>query len=217
LYQGRFKSFPIQSDGHLLTVMRYVERNPVRANFIELAEDWRWVSAYVRRQRADARRWLAIPDDPPLPRNWRSRVNKVETESELTSLRHSVRRGLPFGDDRWTRSSAVQAWPRNHDSPKGTTQKRDPFVSIPLSPRQLAVRVGYARVAPYTSVRWENERAIVCVNDRSLSRSCSGVRVTGRLSHLKYSSETISVTGDFNCSLLPHKNCDWKPPVARES
>ena len=40
LYQGRFKSYPIQTDGHLLTVMRYVERNPVRANFIELAEDW---------------------------------------------------------------------------------------------------------------------------------------------------------------------------------
>ena len=39
LYQGRFKSFPIQSDQHLLTVMRYVERNPLRANFIEQAED----------------------------------------------------------------------------------------------------------------------------------------------------------------------------------
>jgi len=35
--------------------MRYVERNPVRANFIELAEDWQWSSAYVRFQRADER------------------------------------------------------------------------------------------------------------------------------------------------------------------
>ncbi|MEZ6128738.1 MAG: transposase [Planctomycetaceae bacterium] len=39
LCQGLFKSFPIQSDGHLLTVMRYVERNPVGGNFAELAED----------------------------------------------------------------------------------------------------------------------------------------------------------------------------------
>jgi len=46
--KGRFKSFPIQYDGHLLTVMRYVKRNPVRANFIDLAEDWQWSSAYVR-------------------------------------------------------------------------------------------------------------------------------------------------------------------------
>ena len=56
LYQGRFKSFPIQSDEHLLIAMRYVERNPVRANFVELAEDWQWGSAYARRQSAEKRR-----------------------------------------------------------------------------------------------------------------------------------------------------------------
>ena len=119
LYQGRFKSFPIQTDGHLLTVMRYVERNPVRANFIELAEDWQWSSAYARLQRADERRWLAIPDDPPLPRNWRSWVNKVETEAELNSVRHSVKRGMPFGDDNWTRSSAVRLDLETTTRPRG--------------------------------------------------------------------------------------------------
>lgn len=64
LYQGGFKSFPIQTDGHLLTVMRYVVRNPVRANLIELAESWGWSSAYARLRSADERRWLAIPEDP---------------------------------------------------------------------------------------------------------------------------------------------------------
>ena len=123
LYQGRFKSFPIQSDGHLLTVMRYVERNPVRANFIELAEDWQWSSAYARRLPIDARHWLSIPDDPALPRNWRSWVNKVETEAELTSLRHSVRRGLPFGDDRWTKSSAVRLGLETTTRPRGRPRK----------------------------------------------------------------------------------------------
>ena len=95
----RFKSFPIQTDWHLRTVTRYVERNPVLANLIELAENWEWSSAYARLRRADERRWLAIPADPPLPRNWRSWVNKVETEAELNSLRRSVKRGLPFGDE----------------------------------------------------------------------------------------------------------------------
>src|ERR1041385_1414085 len=42
LYQGRFKSFPIQEDGHLLTVLRYVERNPLRAGLVSSAQDWRW-------------------------------------------------------------------------------------------------------------------------------------------------------------------------------
>jgi putative transposase len=44
LYQGRFKSFPIQADGHLLTVLRYVEQNALRANLVAAAEAWRWSS-----------------------------------------------------------------------------------------------------------------------------------------------------------------------------
>ena len=31
LWQGRFKAFPVQEGDHLLTVLRCVERNPVRA------------------------------------------------------------------------------------------------------------------------------------------------------------------------------------------
>ena len=48
LYQGRFKSFPIQEDDHLLTVLRYVERNPLRAKIVEQAEAWRWSSLWHR-------------------------------------------------------------------------------------------------------------------------------------------------------------------------
>ena len=40
IWQGRFKAFPIEHDDHLLTVLRYVERNPLRANLVERAEDW---------------------------------------------------------------------------------------------------------------------------------------------------------------------------------
>ena len=45
VWQGRFKAFPIQEDGHLLTVLRYVERNPVRAKLVRLAQRWPWSSA----------------------------------------------------------------------------------------------------------------------------------------------------------------------------
>ncbi|HZZ44691.1 MAG TPA: hypothetical protein VFE58_17275 [Tepidisphaeraceae bacterium] len=30
LYQGRYKSFPVQTDSHFLTLLRYVESNPIR-------------------------------------------------------------------------------------------------------------------------------------------------------------------------------------------
>ena len=44
LYQGRFKSFIVESDAYLLIVCRYVEQNPLRAKLVRRAEDWRWSS-----------------------------------------------------------------------------------------------------------------------------------------------------------------------------
>jgi putative transposase len=51
LYQGRFKSFPIQ-DEHFFTVCRYVERNALRANLVTSAEQWRWSSLWHRVNRS---------------------------------------------------------------------------------------------------------------------------------------------------------------------
>ena len=50
VWQGRFKSFPIQKDEHLIAVLRYVERNPLRANLVAKAQDWRWSSAAAPRE-----------------------------------------------------------------------------------------------------------------------------------------------------------------------
>ncbi len=124
LYQGRFKSFPIQSDEHLLTVIRYVERNPLRAQFTPLAEDWLWGSAHARQPAAGECRWLAIPDDPPLPRTWRSWVNRPETDAEVKAVRTCIRRGLPFGDDRWVKSSAVRLGLECTTRPRGRPRKK---------------------------------------------------------------------------------------------
>lgn len=46
IWQGRFKSFPIQQDAHLLTVLRYVVRNPVRAQLVESVTQWPWSSLH---------------------------------------------------------------------------------------------------------------------------------------------------------------------------
>jgi putative transposase len=47
VWQGRFKSFPIQQDGHLLTVLRYVYRNPVRAGLCTRVMNWPWSNSFV--------------------------------------------------------------------------------------------------------------------------------------------------------------------------
>ena len=46
VYRGRIKSFPIQNDDHFLTMSRYVERNALRANLVNRADDRRWSSLY---------------------------------------------------------------------------------------------------------------------------------------------------------------------------
>src|SRR5262249_23193729 len=63
LYQGRFKSFPVQADEHLLTVCRYVERNPLGAGLVRRAEHWRWSSLWHCTQGARFR-GRALPGAP---------------------------------------------------------------------------------------------------------------------------------------------------------
>jgi putative transposase len=124
LYQGRFKSFPVQNDDHLLNVMRYVERNPLRANRIEQAEQWRWGSAWGRRQQGASRpTWLSLPRDPALPRQWRAWVNKPQTEAEVAAIRHCIRRSTPFGDEHWVRSSAARLGLTSTLRPRGRPKK----------------------------------------------------------------------------------------------
>jgi len=101
VYQGRFKSFPVQEDGHLYTVAQYVERNALRAKLVRRAEQWRWGSLFRwQRGTAEDRTLLAAW---PLPRKpgWTDYVNAPQAEAELQALRHSVQRGRPFGDGSW--------------------------------------------------------------------------------------------------------------------
>src|SRR5438876_11827240 len=51
LYQGRFKSFPAENDPYLLTLLRYVESNALRAGMVRVAQDWRWCSLWARGRR----------------------------------------------------------------------------------------------------------------------------------------------------------------------
>ena len=121
IYQGRFKSFPVQEDDHLLTLCRYVERNPLRANLVERAEEWRWSSLW-HRTHATQVPWLSVW---PLsvPANWTAHVNQVQTESELAALRRVVQRGAPYGDDAWQTRTATALGLESALRPRGRPRK----------------------------------------------------------------------------------------------
>jgi len=99
LYQGRFKTFPIEEDEYLLAVLRYVERNALQANLVEQAEDWKYCSLW---------RALNLNDDELIstwpiqrPRTWRAMVNRPQNERELKRIRKCVKKGCPYGSDRF--------------------------------------------------------------------------------------------------------------------
>jgi putative transposase len=106
VYQGRFKAFPIQADGHFLTVCRYVEQNALRARLVSRAEDWPWSSLALRRSNCHD---VALSTWPILPpSNWLELVNEVPTEEVLREVRYSIRRHRPFGEQRWTKEAAAK-------------------------------------------------------------------------------------------------------------
>jgi putative transposase len=103
VYQGRFKSFPIETSEYLLTVCRYVERNPVRAGLVARAEQWQWSSA-ASSSGAALHQWPI-----PRPQAWAEWVNADEHHEQVEVLRRSVVKGLPFGSEPWTKQM-VRRW-----------------------------------------------------------------------------------------------------------
>ena len=55
LFQGRFKSLNIEDDRYLLSVLRYIHLNPVKANLVESPEDYFWSSC---------RKYYAAAEEP---------------------------------------------------------------------------------------------------------------------------------------------------------
>ena len=100
LYQGRFKSFPVQDGDYFFTVSRYIERNALRAKLVTKAHEWPWSSAWHRARGDDAE---ALLDQGPevLPKDWVELLNAPEFESEAAAVRESVKRGSPYGSESW--------------------------------------------------------------------------------------------------------------------
>jgi putative transposase len=125
VWQGRFKAFPIQDDDHLWTVLRYVERNALRANLVSRAEEWRWCSAAVLRGKD--RPAMLDPGPVPRSRDWLEWVNQPQTEAELAALRKCIERGTPYGSEPWQHATAkrlgLEASLNPRGRPRGTGTK----------------------------------------------------------------------------------------------
>jgi putative transposase len=100
LYQGRYKSFAMQDDDHLINVARYVERNAVRAHLAERAELWPWSSVGQGLLQEE----LRLPLAPwPMKRraDYPDRLNEPQNPAEEAAIQLSIRTGRPYGGERW--------------------------------------------------------------------------------------------------------------------
>jgi putative transposase len=120
VWQGRFRSFPIQENGHLLTVHRYIERNAVRAGLVQRAQDWLWCSAAP--QRSGLPELAAGPVSHAL--DWLSYVNEPQTEAEVESLRECIRRRRPYGEAGWVQRTARRMGLEASLRPRGRPPKK---------------------------------------------------------------------------------------------
>lgn len=101
LYQGRYKSFLCQDDSHFLTLVRYVERNPRRANLVKKAENWRWSSAWRREHGTAKQKKLLTTWPVSQPSDYSVWLNQAQSEDEEEAIKRSIMKGNPYGGDRW--------------------------------------------------------------------------------------------------------------------
>ena len=121
VWQGRFKSFIIKKDEHLLTVLCYVEANPLRDGLVSSAKDWLWSSHNVRiHDTIDG-----IVDSLPieLPSDWAKYVDEPLGKKEIERLNQSVNRQSPYGNTEWQKEIILQLGLQHTIRPRGRPKK----------------------------------------------------------------------------------------------
>lgn len=121
IWQGRFRAFQIKNDCHLLTVVRYVERNALRAGLVAKAEHWPWGSLAVRNAGDSASRLVDLP--VAFPHRWAELVNEPQSPAELAALRNCVNRQRPFGDSEWVDQTSNSHREQGRPRPRGRPRK----------------------------------------------------------------------------------------------
>ena len=114
LWEGRYKSSPIETDRYLLACSRYVELNPVRARMVASPNQYCW-SSYCAKVGERMLSWLdrdpcylALGNtDPERQTRYRSWVASDIPETEAPLIRQAVQRGQLTGSSRFI--SAIEA------------------------------------------------------------------------------------------------------------
>ncbi|MDR9860918.1 transposase [Pseudomonas baetica] len=131
LWESRYKSSVVQTDTYLLACCRYIELNPVRAQRVEHAQDYKWSSLQVRLNATDGAKWL---DDYPgftdlgptaAIRNDRyiEFMKQPPPPQELELIRSALQRGQLTGNSQFTAEIEVITGLHISNRPRGRPAK----------------------------------------------------------------------------------------------
>jgi putative transposase len=120
LYQGRYKSFPVQSGTHYLTLMQYVESNPRRDKLVKRSQDWPSSSLAIRTGEDKPIKLSKGPVE--LPKRWQTLVNGLE-ETATRQIETCIHRGRPLGDAKWMMKTVKELSLESSLRPPGRPKK----------------------------------------------------------------------------------------------
>ena len=109
LWEGRFKSSLVQAEEYLLTCMRYIELNPVRANMVNDPAQYRW-SSYRHNGLGQADERIAPhplhlalgKDDGTRQAAYRALFRSELDDEALADIRRALAQGQPLGSERFS-------------------------------------------------------------------------------------------------------------------
>lgn len=108
LWQGRFKSCLVDSERYLLSVLRYIELNPVRAAMVACAEEYRWSSVHTHLGQANDPLLTPHPaylamgvDAPSRGRAWRDWLKVGVSGEDMATIRQHLAQERALGDTRF--------------------------------------------------------------------------------------------------------------------
>jgi putative transposase len=82
VYQDRYKAVHVGNDWHYLTLIRYIEANPLAAGLVKRAQDWPWSSLA---ERLGGSRRILSKGPVPIPADWADIVNARCPTAETVS------------------------------------------------------------------------------------------------------------------------------------
>jgi len=130
LWEGRYKATLIDSDRYLLTCMRYIELNPVRAEMVRHAQNYPWSSYASNALGADDslivnhRLYQGLaPDSQARQSAYQQLCMAALSKEELDTIRSATNTGWVLGNNRFREKIEKLSGRRTSPKPRGRPRK----------------------------------------------------------------------------------------------